>query len=362
MTLTWSTQFQGALRFVDDSGASHDVALGDLTLSRSGWRGDAITFAWEQEGRTWALTVDDPQTIAGLVRDLPPALSTQIATWKKQSVRSRRWSRVVLTIGALITLLPLLALIALFFMRDRIVDLVVARIPTSVDAAIGEEMHRQLMTSGTLIKDGPAVDALAAVSDRFAPHLPSKDFTFRFEVVNDSSVNAFAAPGGLVVVHTGLLAKATSVDQLAGVLSHEIVHVTRRHALRQILYGLGLKTTMEWAIGVPEGASVTIAGAAAGLSDLKFGRDQESEADAEGIELLQRARLPASGLQSLFAILAEEKVNVPAFLSTHPADAQRLATLERLISERGAWNVEPLAIDWNAVRLDAESRIKNPGR
>jgi hypothetical protein len=43
------------LRFADDSGASHDIVLGDLTLSRGGWRGDAIMFAWEQEGRTWAI-------------------------------------------------------------------------------------------------------------------------------------------------------------------------------------------------------------------------------------------------------------------------------------------------------------------
>ena len=190
------------MSFADHSGASHDIALGDLTLSRGGWRGDAITFAWEQEGRTWALTVDDPQTIAGLVRDLPSAHSTQIATW--QSSVEADAGLPALAIGALITLLPLLVLVALFLMRDRIVDLVVARIPTSVDAAIGEKMRQELMTSGTLIKDGPAVDALSAVSARFAPHLPSKDFTFRFEVVNDSSVNAFAAPGGLVVVHTGL--------------------------------------------------------------------------------------------------------------------------------------------------------------
>jgi predicted Zn-dependent protease len=59
-------------------------------------------------------------------------------------------------------------------------------------------------------------------------------------------------------------------------------------------------------------------------------------------------------------MLARETAGVPAFLSTHPADDQRLATLKKLTSERGPWDVEPLTIDWNAVRLDAETRRKQP--
>ena len=361
--LTLSPRFQGTLSIEDNSEnptSPIEIAVSDLSFSRGGWRGDAITVTWEREGRTWALTVDDPPTIAGLVKDLPPAYSKQIRGWQKQSARDRRWSVGAQTVGALLFLLPFLLVIAFFVMRDRIVDFVVARIPTSVDSEIGERMYRRLAGSGNLVEDGPAVDALRAVSRRFIPHLPTKDFAFRFEVVNDASVNAFAAPGGLVVVHTGLLAKATSVDELAGVLSHEIVHATRRHSLRQIIYDLGLTTTISWVFSIPEGASVTIAGAAMNLSELKFSRDQESEADAGGVELLEKAKLPAGGLQSIFEMLTRETADIPAFLSTHPADEQRLASLEKLVSERGPWNVESLTIDWAAVRLDAETRLKQP--
>ena len=96
------------------------------------------------------------------------------------------------------------------------------------------------------------------------------------------------------------------------------------------------------------------------LSELKFSRDQESEADAGGVKLLEKAKLPAGGLQSIFATLARETADIPAFLSTHPADEQRLSTLKKLVSERGPWNVELLTIDWAAVRLDAETRLKQP--
>jgi predicted Zn-dependent protease len=147
-------------------------------------------------------------------------------------------------------------------------------------------------------------------------------------------VNAFAAPGGLVVVHTGLLLKPLQSTNSREFESRDCP--CHKKALpAQIIYDLGLTTTISWVFSIPEGASVTIAGAAMNLSELKFSRDQESEADAGGVELLEKAKLPAGGLQSIFEMLARETADIPAFLSTHPADEQRLATLEKLVSERG---------------------------
>jgi predicted Zn-dependent protease len=304
------------------------------------------------------VTLDDPQAVTQLAKELPSHFSARIATWQRQSKRGERWSATILTFAGLVTLLPLFLLVALFMMRDRILDAVIAKMPTSIDKQIGDLMHQQLVASGELVKDGPGAEAVRAVSQRFLPYLPSQDFMFRFEVVNDKSVNAFAAPGGLVVVHTGLLAKATSVEQLVGVLGHEITHVTRRHSLRQLVYDMGLTTTLRWLLGVPDGVAGTIAGAAANLSGLKFSREQEAEADRGGVELLQKARLPATGLQSFFDVLAQERGNIPSFLSTHPADNERSAALQRLIAERGQWKIEPLDVDWEAVRRDAEERMK----
>jgi predicted Zn-dependent protease len=262
-------------------------------------------------------------------------------------------------IAALVTLLPFVLLIALFVMRDRIVDILIERIPNSIDVEVGDRMHRDLVASGKLVKEGPAVNAVRALGERFAPHLP-KDFNFRFEVANDSSVNAFAAPGGLVVVNTGLLAKATSDAEVAGVLSHEIIHVTRRHSMRQIVYSLGLTTTVYWTLGIPDGASATLVGAAIGLGDLKFSRDQETDADAGGMALLQEARLPGAGLQAFLEAISREKDAPPAFFSTHPADEDRMSALEKIAAERAAWQAEPLSVDWSGVREDAAARMKKP--
>ena len=357
-TVTWNAALNGSLHVEDTAGQTHDVPAAQISLTRGGWRGDAITFAWEEDGRLWAVTIADLYAVAQLAKELPPPLASQILAWQKQSKRSERWSATILTFFGLLAFLPLLLLIALFLMRDRILDAVVAKMPTSIDARIGDLTYAQLGQFGELVNEGPAFEAVRTVGQRLVAHLPKHDFNFRFVVINDSSINAFAAPGGVVVVHTGLLAKATSIDQLVGVLGHEVTHVTRRHSLRQMIYDLGLSTTLRWLLGVPDGVADTIAGAAVNLSGLKFSREQETEADRGGIELLQNARLPATGLQSFFNMLAQERGSVPSFLSTHPADKERSATLQRLIAERGQWTVEPLVIDWDAVRKDAEARVK----
>jgi predicted Zn-dependent protease len=354
----WNSGAHGSLRIEEADGSPREIPAAQLSLTRGGWSNDAINFSWEENGRTWAVTIADPQALTQLARELPVHLADQVVSWQKQSKRGERWTSLILSIVGLFTLLPLLILIVLFLMRDRILDAVIAKMPTSIDAKIGDLTHAQLLQTGDLIKAGPALEAVRTVGRRLVAHLPTHDFNFRFEVTNDPSVNAFAAPGGVVVVHTGLLAKATSADQLIGVLGHEVTHVTHRHSLRQIVYDLGLTTTIRWLLGVPDGVADTIASAAVNLSGLKFSREQETEADRGGVELLQKARLPATGLQSFFEVLTKEGGSVPSFLSTHPASKERSATLQRLIEERGQWQVEPLVIDWEAVRRDAEARIQ----
>jgi Zn-dependent protease with chaperone function len=358
VTVAWDPTFHGTLRIEDNTGSIRDVAAADCSLASGGWRGGSIHFSWKDDGKAWAVTLDDPAAIARLAKELPPNLAGQIRVWQGQTNRSKVWLSTVLTLATLIGLLPLLILLALFLLRDDIINIIVGKMPASADAQIGNLVHQQLLASGGIVKDGPGLEAVRAVSQRFLPYLPTQDFAFRFEVVNDKSVNAYAAPGGLVVVHTGLLERATSVDQLAGVLAHEMTHVTQRHSVRQIVYNQGLTTTLQWVIGVPDGVAVTLAGAAANLSGLKFSRDQETEADRGGIELLRKARLPASGLPSFLELLAQQQGNLPSFLSTHPADKERSAALQKLIADGGQWETEPVVLDWEAVRRDAAERMK----
>src|SRR5262249_48630826 len=144
VTVAWDSAVSGSLHIEDTTGTPHDIPVAQLSLTRGGWNSDAILLAWEDNGRTWAVTITEPQAVMQLAKELPAHFADQIVNWQKQSKRGERWASLILTVVGLVTLLPLLLLIALFLMRDRILTAVIAKIPTSIDAKIGDLMHAQL--------------------------------------------------------------------------------------------------------------------------------------------------------------------------------------------------------------------------
>lgn len=177
---------------------------------------------------------------------------------------------------------------------------------------------------------------LAEVSER--PDLP-----WEFHVVDSEVINAFALPGGKVFMSRGLLAKMKNEAQLAGVLGHEIGHVTAQHIgqqmTRQQLIALGV-------VGLGVGAQfsdedwVKILGAGAGVGGglymLSFGRDQEAQADELGVRYMSKLGYNPIGQVQVMEILkgASEGGGPPEFLSTHPLPDTRIRKLEKLIQEK----------------------------
>jgi predicted Zn-dependent protease len=228
----------------------------------------------------------------------------------------------------------------------------------TVDAQIGEIALQQVRVSHRLQQGGPAVDSVRAIGERLvaAAGPAAQGHRFRFEVAEDATPNAFAAPGGLIVVHTGLLTAARGPDEVAGVLAHEVMHVTLRHSMRQLVLRAGVGAGVQLLVGSPEGAAGVLTAAASNLATLGFSREQEREADSSGLDLLERAALPPDGLVEFFGRLATESGAPPALLSTHPAPNDRSSRLRAEIARRGAWPVRPLAVDWPAVQAAAGGR------
>ena len=177
---------------------------------------------------------------------------------------------------------------------------------------------------------------LAAISER--PGLP---WTFR--VVDDPQVNAFALPGGYVYVTRGILAHMNSEAELAGVLGHEIGHVTARHSAsaqsKQMLGMVGLGVGMILSPTLRQGGDAL--SSAFGLVFLKFGRDQESQADQLGLRYIVRKDYSPNGMLDVFLMLdgvtqAAGGDRLPNWLSTHPAPPNRLADMQRTIQEQHA--------------------------
>jgi Zn-dependent protease with chaperone function len=338
----------GALH-VSGDGLERDLDLAALTVAGGGWQGDAVHLVWQEDGRAPSLTLAAADAAA--LSDLAPEpLAGELRRLVHAAGRARGRGRRVLVVLAVLLVLPLVALAVAFAQRERLLDAVVRRLPTSVDEQLGKLTYEQIRLSGKLVADGPGVDAVRGLGQRLLATAGPQPYQFRFEVLRDPSVNAFAAPGGLVVVHTGLLAEAESADELSGVLAHEIAHVLRRHSLRQIVFAAGLTAGLRLALGSPEGAAQVLVAAAGDLTKLRFGREQESDADRTGLDLLHAARLSPQGLVRFFERLHARGGAPPALLSSHPPAADRAAELEREIARRGAWPVDAPAIDWTAVR------------
>ena len=235
----------------------------------------------------------------------------------------------------------------------------------AAERRIGQALLHELRRKG-LILDDPVVDAyLRRLGARLvtASGRPASGFTFF--VVRDRQVNAFAAPGGHVGVHTGLIVLAERESELAGVLAHEIAHVTQRHLARTFEAARRLSLPMAAAmlaaalIGTVDAQAghAALAAGVAGLAQkrINFTRDNEREADRIGIEILTRAGISGEGLVRFFERLDRQRrlygTEPPEFLSTHPVSASRIADARaRLRGRRGS--EDSLAFQIVRARVD----------
>lgn len=207
---------------------------------------------------------------------------------------------------------------------------------------LGSQADREITAQLGLVDD-PELQAyvadlgkrLAAKSER--PHLP---WTFR--VVDDPVVNAFALPGGFIYVTRGILAHMRSEAELASVLGHEIGHVTAQHGVNQMSkQQLAVGGLMVGMVLAPEAGQLgQLAQAGLGLLFLKYGRDDERQADDLGLRYLVETGYETREMASMFRVLEgvgeiAGASRLPNWLSTHPEPAQRRERTSRLIAERG---------------------------
>ncbi len=164
-------------------------------------------------------------------------------------------------------------------------------IPESQEIAMGQQYDQQAAGSLGLYDDPELAAYVSALGKELAATSERPDLPWTFRVVDDPTVNAFALPGGYIYVTRGILAHLESEAELAGVVGHEIGHVTARHSVNQIskqqLAGLA---TMGAMIAKPELQQFGgLAETGLGLMFLKFGRDDERQSDDLGLRYLQRA-------------------------------------------------------------------------
>ena len=332
---------------------SESVPFSSLIVSAGGLDHDQLVVKWAGQKGERTLYLKNPEVIRAFRQAAPDHMSHSFEQAAERVRQVRRRSRFAWSlVGGMI----LSTVLGLWLGSDLLVEIAISRIPVEWEQKLGESAYRDFLSHQEVMKEGPAVTALGEMTQRMTAQIPNSPYKFDVTVVKSDVVNAFALPGGYVVVFTGLMKKAESGEEVAGVLSHELNHVLRRHGLERIVKSLGLMTVMAIVLGDQQGLVGMMHQLSVELFTLKFGREQETEADLTGLQLLQRARIDPVGMITFFERLSEKDQGQMEWLSTHPMSAARA---ERLKSELAALPKklpEPFTFDWKQVQASLGSQ------
>ena len=214
-----------------------------------------------------------------------------------------------------------------------------ALISPEQERKIGVDVHNEIKKEYKLVKPSSTLGKwaknftrpLRQASDRFRS-LDEVDGYRVYVIADDKLINAFAAPGGFTYLSTGLILAADSCAEIAGVMGHELAHVTQKHGVKKLESTIAVQTAGEIVLG--DGAGQQTASAIwAFFQNTTFSREDETEADLVGLQITKEGGYDPFGLANFFQKLVGG-AQVPEFLSSHPASKKRVAAVRKSIRSR----------------------------
>ncbi len=244
----------------------------------------------------------------------------------------------------------------------------------STEKKIGQQIMHEIRWQEPSYLDDSDVEAyLNQLGGQLVAVSNDPGFGYFFFPINDPNINAFAMPGGYIGVHTGLILSAQSESELAGVMAHEISHVTQRHIARQVFQSKKLGMASMVAMGLAllaarssgQVAGAAIMGTQAGVlsAQLAFSRDFEREADRQGFDILRKSGFDVRGMSAFFVRLQQAvrlyENNATAYLRTHPLTGERLTDMQNREQEL-AYRQVPDSLDFQLVRAKLRAMQGRP--
>jgi predicted Zn-dependent protease len=215
-----------------------------------------------------------------------------------------------------------------------------ASVSPQQEAQMGLDYSKQINAKMPILRDPDANAYINRLGTSLATLVDDQGRQWRFSIVDDPEINAFAVPGGYIYVNKGLILRAQTEAQLAGVIGHEIAHVTQRHSVKQMEKGqkVGIGATLA-CLAQPSfcnngGGALLNLGASAVMA--KFSRGDEAEADQFGVRYVVKAGLDPRGLPEMFEIMLAERDakggSSAGWLASHPVEEDRIAATRRAIA------------------------------
>ena len=271
----------------------------------------------------------------------------------------RRTLRVRLTVVAALALVPVIAGIYLWGIPAA-ARLLAPLVPLSWEARLGDSVFEHVAPADLRCLDSRRSAALEQILSRLAAAVPDSPYRPRLTVIDQPVINAFALPGGRIVILRGLLEAAETPEQLAGVLAHEVQHVYKRHSTRGVIEQGSTSLLIAAVTGDVTGALASGIEGARTLGMLRYSRLHEEEADREGLRLLQASGIDPAGMIAFYRTMEEKQsrqMDAPSYLSTHPDTGDRIANLTVLA---GQPPMHPVVLlpgeDWKDIQSICKSR------
>ncbi len=238
---------------------------------------------------------------------------------------------------------------------------------------LGESIMREIRADRSYSDDAEITDYLNALGYRLVAASPDSRQEFNFFLILDPQVNAFALPGGFIGVNSGLLLTAQSESELAGVLSHEIAHVTQRHIARMLSQQKQSQLTTLAALAIAilaarsnsdvSQAAIAASQASSVQSSLNFSRDNEREADRVGFQILDHAGFDAQAMAVFFERMQRStrfyETSAPSYLRTHPLTTDRIADMQNR-AQNLPYRQVPDSLEFQLMRAKLKAAQDSP--
>lgn len=335
----------GALAIRSESGYQRRIEYAAIRVELGGFNHTQLHFLWQELGTPMSITLDKTVVSAVMANSVSASLRQLLEPVGRDLARRGRKRVWNIALVAALVLAPLLLVFAFLWHSDRLAEWVVSGVTIEAEEELGDLLFEQTKPRLKLLVDDEFEKVVAEIGERLAR---GESYNFTWHVADDPAVNAFAMPGGHVVVFTGLLRAADSAEELAGVLAHEIQHVIQRHSLKAMVKNLGLQAVVGMATGDLSGSVVVEL--ATQMGSLKFSRDAEYEADIKGVEVLRRAAIDPKGMIRFFEKLEQKESGQIALLSTHPASSDRITRLQEYLTLNPVTLIHPLDYDWEKLK------------
>jgi Zn-dependent protease with chaperone function len=342
-----------------DDGRQFGIPLEEVRLSRGGFDKLAIVVEGTAEaGEALHAQIREEGFLHFLLAEGPAIIRASASSLQGEGNQTRRINFLA---GWVFAIALVAFLLVLWFGFSYLSRQAVEFVPVSVESSLGELTAHALTGNKKAITSGPVFDAVNLVWNRLMAVIPGSPYQYRLYIIESGTVNALAAPGGHVIVYTGLLGSLESAEELAGILAHEVTHVEKRHGVRRLLKSAGVSAILGVVFGDMGSLGELFRGFGADLLNLSYSRKDEKEADLGAVSILREAGIDPRKFPDFFVRFSGKSGNFSkalSIISTHPHGSERDNYLQAAYSRFSKAKFEPLPVDW--PKLIAEMKATLP--